>query len=273
MYKNKSRKPQSRRPLRTIRKRKAPSKLRVTKAVKSYVKRAIHVKQELKHASPLVRQNVAIRGYGMSGGPSQLTCEDITTVLTIPQGTADGQRVGDKIKVKSLNIKGFINLDSSFADNPIYRKNPMYVKMFVGRRVDTVNDPNTITGGFSKFLAAGPVAAAPTNLPPDMYRYVNKELYRVYATRIFKIGVSAPSNVPNDSAQWNNDFKFSKNFSISLNKHIDTVKYSDGGNIPSNVGFYVWFLVCFANGSAINLVDNNTPLEWHYDVNCTYYDA
>jgi len=249
------------------------SKLTVPKAVKAYVAKAINRKAELKHAAPLVRSNQAIRGYGLSGGPTQLTCEDITTVFTIPQGTADGQRIGDKIRVKSLNIKGFVNLDSSFADDPIYRKNPMYIKMFVGRRVDTIGDPNVIAGGFSRFLSAGPVAAAPTNLPPDMYRYVNKELYRVYATRLFKIGVSAPSNVPNDSAQWNNDFHFSKNFSVSLNKHVDIVKYSDGGIQPANVGFYVWFLVCFANGSAINLVDNNTPLEWHYDVNCTYYDA
>lgn len=252
--------------------RRAP-KLRVGKAIKAYVKKAIHKQAELKVASPLTGQNQAIRGYGFYGGPTQLACYDITPVLTIPQGTGDGQRIGDRIKVKTLNIKGYVNLDSSFANDAIYRKNPMYVKMFVGRRIDTITDPNALTGGFSKFLQAGPVSSPPTNLPPDMYRYVNKELYRVFATRMFKIGVSAPSNVPNDSAQWNNDFKFSKNFSVSLSKHIDVVKYSDGGNVPSNVAFYVWFLVCFANGSAINNVDNNTPLEWHYDVNCTYYDS
>lgn len=254
-------------------KRKATSGARIAKVVKAYVKRAVRSTAELKHAAPLVRDNMAIRAYGLSGGPSQLTCEDITTVFTIPQGTADGMRIGDKIRVKSLNIKGFINLDSSMADNATFKKNPMYVKMFVGRRVDTISNPNTITGGFSKFLAAGPVSTPPTNLPPDMYRYVNKELYRVYATRMFKIGSSAPSNVPNDSAQWNNDFKFSKHFSISLNKHVETVKYSDAGTSPTNVGFYVWFLVCFANGSSIDPLTNNTPLEWHYDVNCTYYDS
>lgn len=262
--------------VRVIRKRKYGGryvkKAKVPLSTRKYIKRIINTKAELKHAAPLVRNNVAIRGYGLWGGPSQLTCEDLNTVFTIPQGTADGQRLGDKIRVKSMNVRGYVNLDSSKADDATFKKNPMYVKMFIGRRCDTLLDPNTITGGFSRFLASGPVSSAPQNLPSDMYRYVNKELYQIMATRVFKIGSSAPSNVPNDSAQWNNDFKFSKNFSVSLSKHINTVKYTDGGIIPTNTAFYMWFLVCFANGSTPDPLTNNTPLECHYDVNLTYYD-
>ena len=259
--------------VRIVRKRKGMSRVKVPVATRRYIKSAINRSSELKHASPLVRNNISIHAYGLPpGGPSQLTCEDLTTVFTIPQGTSDGFRIGDRIRVKSLNVKGFVNLDSSRADDATYKKNPMYVKMFIGKRLDTLSDPNTISGGFSKFLAAGPVSTPPQNLPSDMYRYVNKDLYQIMATRMFKIGSSAPSNVPNDSAQWNNDFGFSKNFSVSLNKHVNNVKYSDGGTIPTNCAFYMWFLVCFANGSSVDVLTNNIPLEVHYDVNCTYYD-
>jgi len=259
--------------VRIVRKRKGMSRVKVPVATRRYIKSAINRSSELKHASPLVRNNVPIRPFGFPpGGPSQLTCEDLTQVFTIPQGTADGFRIGDRLRVKSLNVRGFVNLDSTKADDATYKKNPMYVKMFIGKRIDTLQNPNTITGGFTKLLAAGPVAQSPQNLPSDMYRYINKDLYQIMATRMFKIGSSAPSNTPNDSAQWNNDFGFSKNFSVSLNKNVNVVKYSDAGTTPTNCAFYMWFLVCFANGSTPDVLTNDLPLEVHYDVNCTYYD-
>jgi len=260
-----------------VKKRKAPAKLRVGQAVKAYVKRAIKTSTELKHAVPMSFNNQNIQAFGISpNGPNQCTSEEITRVLQIPQGSDNGQRIGDKIRVKSLTIKGYVNLNSALANEPDYNKNPMYVKMFVGRRVDTIADPNTyVSGGgtaFNNLFQNGPTATGPLNYPSDMYRYVNKDVYRIYTTRFFKIGMSAPSNNPADSNQWNNDFKFSKQFTISLNKHIDVVKYFDGGINPTNVGIYVWFVCCWANGSPVTTL-TKLPLEWHYDVNCTYYDA
>nr|WPR18609.1 MAG: capsid protein [Chemarfal virus 88] len=257
----------------TQRRRKAVTRPQVSKAVKVYLKKALKKSAELKTATPYVVNNSAIRAYGISpNGPSQLTTFALSDVLTIPQGTGDGQRIGDRIRVKSMNVKGYINLDSQYAGDAAYLKNPMYVKLFVGRRLDTLANPNTISGGFSKLLAAGPTSQSPTNLPADMYRYINKELYQILHTRKFKIGTSAPSNNPSDSAQYNNDFSWARNFSINLSKNIETVKFSDGGSSPSNVGLYMWFMVVFANGAAITTL-TNTPLECHFDVNCTYYDS
>lgn len=257
--------------------RKAASGARVGQAVKAYVKRAIKVSTELKHAVPYVVNNANIQSYGMvPNGPHQCTTFDLSSVLQIPQGTDDGQRVGDKIRVKSMSLQGYINLDSSLANDTSYLKNPMFVKMYIGRRIDTINDPNNYSFaggiGFNNLFANGPTAAAPQNLPSDMYRYVNKDVYRIYATRMFKIGMSAPSNNPADSNQWNNDFKFSKQFSISLNKHIEVVKYFDGSTTPSNVGLYCWFNCCWANGASVTTL-TRLPLEVHFDVNCTYYDS
>jgi len=248
-------------------------------ALKQYVKKAIALNVENKHAIPQIRNNLTIHGYGQSpNGPHQLSCEDLSTVFQgIVAGPEDGQRIGDTIKVKHLSLKGFINLDSTKANNDTFSKNPVLVKMFVGRRVDTNLNPNTYatTGstGFDDLFLNGPTTINPSNLPSDMYRMINKNIYRIYATRYFKIGTSAPSNTPSTSAQWNNDFSFSRNFSINLNKNIHTVKYSPDGTVSPNAAFYCWFLVSFANGSSMNSVDNDLPLEWHYDLNCVYEDA
>lgn len=272
--------PASRRTIRrkTMRKRarRAP-KLRIPKAIKAYIKKAMRKQAELKHAVPYQANNQSIQAYGISpNGPNQCTTVDLTSVLNIPQGTGDGQRIGDKIRIKSMKLQGYINLDSSVANETGYLKNPMYVKMFVGRRQDTINDPNTYSyggaTGYNNLFANGPTASGPQNLPSDMYRYVNKDVYRIFATRVFKIGMSAPSNNPADSNQWNNDFKFSKTFSISLNKHIETVKYFEGGTLPTNVGIYCWFVACWANGAPVTSL-TKLPLEWHFDVNATYYDS
>jgi hypothetical protein len=114
-----------------------------------------------------------------------------------------------------------------------------------------------------------------------MTELINKQTYQICATRYFKIGTSAPSNNPSDSAQWNNDFKFSKNFSVDLSKHIDIVKFSQqpsqgtSGEV-TNFGMYAWFLVSFANGATVGGSDGLTnwmPLECHFTVNSTYEDA
>lgn len=251
----------------------------VSNAVKSYVSRMVNTRAELKHATPINITNLEIDAYGTgANGPHQMTTVNLSSIFgTITQGSADGDRIGDKIRVKSFNLRGYVNLDSARANDEGYLKNPMLVKMFVGRRIDTITNPNTYVGtstqGFEDFFRDGPLYLEPSNEPPDMYRYVNKDVYRIYATRFFKIGMSAPSNNPADSNQWNNDFKFSKNFNISLSKHINYVKFNSADVGATNVGFYVWFVVSWANGADVIDLSSKVPLECHMSVNCTYYDS
>lgn len=260
---------------RAYKKRSTSRKVTIPTNIKKYVKSVVARNVENKLAVPLYSNNRPITGYGISpNGPHQLSTFDIGSIFNgIIQGTNNGQRIGDSIRVKKYTLKGYVNLDSSVGNDTGFNKNPLYVKMFVGRRQDGILDPNTFGAtAFGDLLVNGPTASAPLNLPSDMWRLINKNVYRIYATRFFKIGMSAPSNNPADSNQWNNDFKFSKHFSIDLSKHIDIVKYDEGGNTPRNISFHVWFLVCFANGSPMTSL-TQPCLEWHYDVNASYEDA
>lgn len=257
----------------------------VPRPVKQYVKAMISRNVETKQCIPIGANNLPIRGYGIvPNGPHQLTTLDIGQIFDgMLQGTANGERLGNEIRIKKLTLKGFINLDSTKAEDATYLKNPMFVKMFVGRRKDTMANPNTYATtsytAFQDLFEAGPLVGFPDNLPTDMYQTINNETYQIVARRFFKIGTSAPSNQPSGSAQWNNDFSFSKYFSIDLTKHVNVIKYEPdmgGGGVHGEVrnwGLYAWFLVCFANGATIDPITNNTPLEYHYNINATYEDA
>lgn len=244
----------------------------VSKVVKAYVKKQINTKAELKWATPATANNLEIQPYGIAN-PNGSTHFSFTPMFqTITQGTGNGQRVGDTIRVKSLTLQGFVNFDPSHYGDTSYMKNPVYLKMIIYRRKDNVIDPcNYGTTGISDLLLNGAVSTHPQNLPTDMSRRFNTDVYKIYATRLFKLGNAAPSDSPNETGQYNNDFSLSTRFSVSLSKHVDKVKFNESGGVPTNVAFHVAFLLCFANGYTPS--SGQKPcVEIHYDMNCSYHD-
>lgn len=262
-----------RRRLRKAGKSKASSKLRVGKAVKAYVKRTLASKVETKVAIPAHANNVEIQPYGIAN-PNGSTHFSFTPLFQqITQGTGNGQRIGDTIAVRSLTLKGFVNFDPSHYGDTNYMKNPVYLKMVVLRRKDSIIDPcNYGTTGISDLLMSGNMPTNPQNLPTDMVRRFNTDVYKIYTTRFFKLGNSAPSDAPNETGQYNNDFSLSRRFSINLSKHVDKLKFNNPTNTPTNAAFHVLFLLCFANGYTPS--SGQKPcVEIHYDMECSYKDS
>lgn len=248
---------------------------KVGKNVRTYVRSMLKHYTETKHAAPLYADNVQVLPYSLVT-PHSFTTLNLNQIFSnVNQGTGDGQRIGDKIKVNKLTFKGFINWDSSKLDIIGWRHLPLYVKMFVFRRQDSLENPATVTTpslGESDILMNGAVAGAPNNLLSDMGRLFNKDVYRIFKTKTFKLGPAAVGDTPTTSGQWNNDFKFSQRFNINLSKHIDVVKYKEGSLFQQNCAFYVGFLIAFGNNSTITATQQ-PPVEIHYDVNMSYEDA
>lgn len=247
----------------------------VPSSVKRYVKSIISRQQETKTAMPSIANNVEIQPYGVVNphGSTHFSCAPLFTTIT--QGTGNGQRIGDTIKVQKLLLQGFINFDPSHYGDTNYLKNPLYIKMIVFRRKDSIVDPCNYSGttqGIQDLLLNGSMPTFPQNLPSDMWRKFNTDVYKIYATRMFKIGNSANTTDPQTSGQWNNDFSLARKFSIDLSKHVDKIKFNESGGTPTNVSFNVAFLVCFANGYALNALSKGCA-EIHYDINLTYKDA
>lgn len=243
------------------------------KQIKQEIMKEIHKEVETKTAFPASANNVEIQPYGVAN-PHGSTVIDFSPLWnSIIQGVQNGQRVGDKIRVQSLKYRGFVNFDSSNANNENYLKNPLYLKMIILRRKDSQTNPCFYgTTGINDLFMNGPTTTSPQNLPSDMWRYLNKDTYRIYKTKMFKLGPAATSNTPSDSNQYNNDFKLSQKFSIDLSKHIDVLKYQPSMPQANNCAMFCIFLVCFANGAPISLLQKPC-VEIHYDLEMKYEDA
>lgn len=252
-------------------------RMNVPSNIKQYVKSQIASSSETKEAQPVTADDVAILPYGQQT-PHTFTTLNLNQIFQgIPNGTLNGQRIGNEIKARRLTFKGFINWDSSRIAQEDYTHIPLYVKMFVFRRKTDLDNPATYSGllgvGEDDILMNGSTPAPPTNKLSDFNKPFNTEVYKIYKVRTFKLGPAAVGNTPTTSGQWNNDFKFSQRFSIDLSKHINKIKYQDGNvAFQTNVAFYVGFLVAFANNSPIGPL-NKPPVEIHYTVNMNYEDA
>lgn len=249
---------------------------KVPQPVKTYVRSMLKHYTETKHAMPVYADDINILPYSLATTHSFTTLNLNQIFANVSQGTADGQRIGDKIKVNKLTFKGFINWDSSKLNDETYTHIPVYVKMFVFRRQDGLDSPATYSGasgvGESDILMNGPTATAPNNKLSDFNKLFNRDVYRIFKVKQFKLGPSAVGNTPESSGQWNNDFKFSQRFNINLSKHIDVVKYKEGTPYQQNCAFYVGFLIAFGNSSNINAA-SKPPVEIHYTTNMSYEDA
>lgn len=252
------------------------SKAQVPETVKTYVNKMIASKQENKQALPVIANDVDILPYGQQTTHTFTTLNLNQIFQGVSQNTQNGGRIGDKILCKKLNFAGFINWDSSKLEQQMYRHLPMYVKMFVFRRKDTLDNPAQYTGtggtGEDTILMNGPSASPPINKLSDMNKPFNTDVYKIYKTKLFKLGPAAVGDTPNTSGQWNNDFKFSQRFNIDLSKHVHQIVYSEGQNYQTNCAFYVGFLIAFGNNANID-ASAKPPVEIHYTVNMTYEDA
>jgi len=218
----------------------------VPQAVKSYVNKMISVNEEDKSQS--YSNLTTLLTYNAVG--NTLRTLDFNSVISlISQGAGAGQRIGNKIKVQSLSIRGWLSVGSTFTSAPVV------VKMFVGRLKQSVN---TTDGTYANLYQAGNGILPPQNTYFDILRLVNKDIYTVYNVKTFKLGLASLG-----ASTSNNDFKMLIPFYVNINKHIANLTFNDSTPTPSNFGCYVWFTCVLADGTA-------TPATVPLLVNCCY---
>lgn len=151
------------------------------------------------------------------------------TSFQLAQGTAQNQRVGNAIKLKKWIIKGVIAPYSAVFQNTeamsLERSFQGYVTIYFGRRTDS----NEITSDLAGLFQAGNSSRPPMGRREDIMTPVNKDLYKVYYRRRFKVGCSSGQN-SSTNVMPNNDFDMCKTFGFDVCKHImkgATIKYND----------------------------------------------
>jgi len=233
--------------------KKAPvRRARVSTGLKSYVNRVISRNEEVKTQS-FNANLVALLPYAAG---TLLTLDFNSVMGLVTQGTGEGQRIGNKIKPKSVTIKGFLNVDPFGA-----AIQPVMMKMFIGKLKQSTA---TTQGSYAALYQNGNGQLPPQNNLFDCMRKINTDIFTIYHTRNFKIGGSA-------APQPNNDFSLSKMFSVNVTKHLNSLIYNDATVNPTNKGLYVWFVCVPSDGTTSAIVQASFDLS--YDMELQYTDA
>lgn len=169
-----------------------------------------------------------------------------TLVNLITQGGSQSQRIGNRIKLKKLMLRGALYPISGITV-------PMVVKMWVvtdllnptsGTSTDIAVSQQT---GGNWFEDGSGVAPLQNNLR-DLQLTLNTSRYRVHTTRMFKVANSSAPSLATPPG--NNDFKSLVNYKINLLKYVPKfVKYQD---TSTSTTYQRKVMVCFqcvyANG-------------------------
>lgn len=192
-----------------------------------------------------------------AGGVQCLTPMSSTSTgysFNIPQGTAQGERVGNEIIPVSLKLRGVIRAESYFENTTNYNPCPLYVTLWVVKLRqhlnDTFTDLSTVTQ--NSFFQMGSVSQGFTGTLIDLVRDVNQDHIQLIARKTYKVGyqnyVSAFGlNQPNNYNQQysNNDSPHARMFKLDLTKHLPkTMKFNDGSDNVTNQHRLWCFFTC-----------------------------
>jgi len=197
----------------------------------------------------------------------------------ISQGVAQNQRVGNTIKIKRWIIKGLIQPSQQiFNETPqvLFNTNVGYVDIFFGR---LNNNLTAIDNQLIQLYQDGNTAQTPYGLASTILYPINKDRYKIYFRKRFKMGASFPD--PTENNQTNNDFSLTRTFGFDVTKYIlknKHVKYQDAEVTPNDdmVENLTIFAVFYPAVGNIPINDLTYPTSYYtvnYQTYAEYEDA
>lgn len=194
--------------------------------------------------------------------------------LDIQQGTADGARIGNRIKIKSGTITFTI---WPFNYNVITNTVPIPQNVMFYLFYDRLNDAAVPTPSANgDFFQNNGSTATFTGTLTDLTRWVNRDRYRVVYKRMFKLGfaINQVGGADSNNAQWsNNDYKLNVlNFKVNFTKWlVKNVKFNDNNSNPMTRGLFGMFITVPCNGSSFG--SSQIPSTFTYQTQLVYEDA
>jgi hypothetical protein len=197
-------------------------------------------------------------------------------IWSLPQGSGQSQRIGNKIKIKRWIIKGQIapNFPGiAFLENLFLNRSYQgYLTLFFGRRKDI----GAIDGSLFQLLDSGSGSTAPSGTSAEMMYPVNTDVYKIYWRKTFKMGASYG---PNASVQQspNNEFSLTRTFGLDVTKYIMKNKiltYNDTDQTSADRDLQrlaVWAIWRPAIGSLSNPNQGVALTNSFYEINLTSY--
>lgn len=259
---------------------KKPTFKRFKRAVKKAAIKRI-VRKEISRQAETKTRQVAVLGQNMwsSIATTNFDLYNIVPVgfqvgaFELAQGTGNGARIGNRIRLKKAWIKGtIIPLGYDATANPLLV--PLQVKMvlFYDKQY-----PNTLpqVAAANNILDFNNSVQGFHNDLVDMWAPFNTDRYSIVATRTFKLGfgdnASTGTGTSGTANYVNNDFKLNCNFSIDYTKHMCKVQsYQDNSLNATTRQLYAMWYCAAANGGQFSAAIR--PFNVQYQIECKYED-
>lgn len=249
---------------RTMRKRRRTVR-KPSKAIKRYVKAAIHRNIENKYfVDYAANQSISCAAVG-AVSPTTLNLLPI-----LNEGAEMGERLGNKVKLMGNYLNMYINILPYHAVTNT--KHPINVRCWIVKyKLQNRNALSLNLNDWDNFFDVGTSTVGFQNNMLDMVLPVNKSQWIVYEERRFKLGVGAGSSSYGSSVTAYDDSSFNKLLKFHLAKHWRApLDYQDSATSrPTNTNMFFVVQAVPSDGS----VELGPLCELHYTQKFTYEDA
>lgn len=247
-------------------------------ASKSYVKRLISANEELKHASYYVQQGLV--GFS-AGGFSSLNVNVISPypgLCQINQGSGQGDRLGNRIKIKKALLKFQIcevAYDATLNNEPC----PIDIRLVIFNTKSNYPFGSALMGTLlSQFFQNGDSTSTITSLPSDIMKPLNKDSMVVFHDKFYKLGPAVLS--ANTAHQAGYDNFANNDYRLQVSDEIDVTaamakfcSWNDTVTIPTSKYLYAVFLPSKYTPGISTFGANEVPMVQTLGIDIDFQDA
>jgi len=232
----------------------------------AHIKRVISTLAETKSIQFTSSENVF--GYNAAAqGLCSIQLTPTSGMLNITQGTGEGDRIGNKVRVKKVKLNYVLvtaPIDATYNVTP----KPQDVRMMI-----TYNKQSKVLSPpAGQFFDAGDSSNAPTSNLLDMVAAINTEYVGCPKEWRHKVGCQTS---PHPNTLDNNDYKLNEIRSLDITKfYPKTLTWNDTSSVIMEQSKWLTFLLAPADGSAIDTSGTSTfkPLFFYWCINLEFQD-
>ena len=256
--------PRSKKSVSNPRRKSRQGKARVSKPLKTYIKKAISQNLETK-------QNTA---FALNQDILTVASSTPTAINLLPtptQGTGESDRVGNVIDIKKCVISGLVNMKAYDAiTNPNVAPGPLWVKIFIVSAKNVNTNTFSNTSAASSFFTINNSSTNFQNSVRDMLLDVNNDYFTLHRYKMFKLGVSGSSSVVNPASYYDNS-PMAVPFRFDLSKLVGKLKFDENQTWATNKNLFLVITTCRADGSTGSATV--PQCEYHWKLDNFYKDA
>lgn len=236
-------------------------------ATKAYVKRVLDSRIEDKEQN--FDNVIDFAGYFLNTSLDAVYIGPDTSSYLIAQGTGQGDRLGNVIKVKKCILKYYLTpIKQNDALNPL--PTPQLVRVWIGNiRSNLAEIPNATT--IAELYAGGNTSFPPNETVDDMMAPVNADKFIEKYTCVHKVGHAIYSGALTAfSGYANNDFSESTFATVDCTKFFKSKLYFNDNNLQTDSNLFMWMEAVNCDNSQYL---NGPTVKMVYNIQFVYEDA